>query len=381
MGENYDEAALRGLAEEGVLAMVCDSTNALVEGESGSEGEVREQLSELIGGLQGRVAVACFATNVARLETVIKVAAQHGRQVALVGLSMHRIVKAAVETGYLGDLPPLVSDRDLGYLPRDQVLLLCTGSQGEPRAALWRIARDEHPEVVLEAGDCVVFSSRVIPGNEKSISALQNELVRRGVRVITDRDHPIHVSGHPARDELSQMYQWVRPRVAIPVHGEARHLVEHAELARACQVPQAIVTQNGDLIALGPAGGEVLEQVPSGRLVLDGNRLIPAGSAVLRGRQKMIHNGTAAVSLVVDGQGSALADPQISVQGLVDPEAEAEVIEGVLEALVEELRRLPPCARAVDARLSEAARVAVRRAFFRAIGKKPITQVHLIRLS
>ncbi len=381
VGEGYDEAALRGLAEEGVLAMVCDSTNALVEGESGSEGEVREQLSELIGGLQGRVAVACFATNVARLETVIKVAAQHGRRVALVGLSMHRIVKAAVETGYLDDLPPLVSDRDLGYLPRDEVLLLCTGSQGEPRSALWRIARHEHPEVVLEAGDCVVFSSRIIPGNEKSISALQNELVRQGVRVITDRDHPIHVSGHPARDELSQMYQWVRPRVAIPVHGEARHLAAHAELARACQVPQAIVAENGDLIALGPEGGEILEQVPTGRLVLDGKRLIPARSAVLKGRQRMIHNGTAAVSLVVDGKGSALADPQISVQGLIDPETEADVIDGVMEALVEELRRLPPGARAVDTRLSEAARVAVRRAFFRAIGKKPITQVHLIRLS
>jgi ribonuclease J len=230
IGDHYGEAALRALAEEGVLAMVCDSTNALVEGESGSEGEVRDNLSTLIGGIEGRVAVACFATNVARLATVIRVAKEHGRRVALVGRSMHKIFKAAVETGYLTEIDAVVSDKDIGYLPRNEVLMLCTGSQGEPRAALWRIVRDEHPEVTLEAGDTVVFSSRVIPGNEKSIHALQNELVRQGVEVVSDYHDTIHVSGHPARDELAQMYQWVRPTVAIPVHGEARHLAGHTEL-------------------------------------------------------------------------------------------------------------------------------------------------------
>ncbi|MDH3475886.1 MAG: ribonuclease J [Rhodospirillales bacterium] len=380
VGDDYDEAALRRLAEEGVIAMICDSTNALVEGESGSEAEVRKNLAEVIGALEGRVAVACFATNVARVETVMKVAALHGRRVALFGRSMYRIYDAAREAGYLTDVPPPIAEDDVGYLPRHEVLLLCTGSQGETRAALWRIARDEHPEVSLEPGDAVVFSSRVIPGNEKSISALQNELVRQGVKVITDHDHPIHVSGHPARNELAQMYQWVRPRVAIPVHGEARHLAEHAELAKACQVPQAMVAENGHLIALAPGNAKVLDNVPTGRLVLDGNRLMPADSPVLRGRQKIGYNGVATLTLVVDAKGNALAEPRLSMQGVIDPDREATVLDGVMGALIDELARMPRGARASDTRLSEAARVAVRRAVFRAIGKKPVTQVHLVRL-
>ncbi len=380
VGDDYDEAALRRLADEGVLAMVCDSTNALVEGESGSEGEVGVNLAELIGGFKGRVAVACFASNVARLRTIVQVATDHGRRVALVGRSMHRIYQAAVETGYLEGLPPLVSDSDLGYLPRQEVLLLCTGSQGEPRSALWRIAHDEHPEVSLDPGDAVVFSSRVIPGNEKAISTLQNELVRQGVKVVTDRDHFIHVSGHPARDELAQMYQWVRPQVAIPVHGEARHLAEHAELARACQVPQAIVAENGTLISLSAKGAEVLGHVPSGRLLLDGNRLIPADSPVIRGRQKLVYNGVALLSLAVDEKGALVSEPCLSMQGVLDPDEEADATADALEAVEEALAKLPRGALRSDERLGETARIAVRRALFRAVGKKPVTKVHLLRL-
>ncbi len=380
VGDDYDEGSLRALAEEGVLAMVCDSTNAMVEGESGSEGEVRESLSQLIGGLKNRVAVACFATNVARLETVIRIAAEHGRRVALVGRSMHRIYKAAVETGYLRDLPPLVADKDLGYLPREEVLLLCTGSQGEPRAALWRIARDDHPEIRLEPGDAVIFSSRMIPGNEKSISALHNELVRQGIEVITDREHFTHVSGHPAREELMQMYQWVRPKVAIPVHGEARHLAEHAKLARDCQVPEAVVAENGTLIALSDRGAEVLDQVPTGRVVLDGTRIIPANSPQLRERQRLLFNGSAMVSLVVDEKGLLLDEPRITIQGLLNGPEDDEIRAEVVAALHEGLDSLPKGARRSDERLSEAARVSVRRALARETGKKPVTQVHLIRL-
>ena len=380
VGDDYDEAALRRLAAEGVLAMVCDSTNALVEGESGSEGAVRHSLAELIGGLKGRVVVACFATNVARVESVMRVAEMHGRQVALVGRSMHRIHQAAVQTGYLTGLPPLVTDREIGFLPRDEVLLLCTGSQGEPRAALWRIARDEHPEVGLEPGDAVVFSSRMIPGNEKAILALQNELVRQGIDVITDQDHFTHVSGHPARDELSQMYQWVRPQVAIPVHGEARHLAEHAELALSCQVPQAIVAENGALISLAPGRPEIVDHVPTGRLMLDGTRLIRAESPVLRERQRVFYNGVALVTLVVDTKGDLQAEPRLALEGVLDAESEVEVAAEVLDALRDELAKLPAGARTSDERLGETARVATRRALFRAIGKKPVTRVHLIRL-
>lgn len=380
VGDNYDEAALRRLADEGVLAMVCDSTNALVKGESGSEGEVQENLAALIGGLKGRVAVACFASNVARLRTIAQVASDHGRRVALVGRSMHRIYQAAVETGYLEGLPALVSDSDLGYLPRDEVLLLCTGSQGEPRSALWRIAHDEHPEVSLDPGDTVVFSSRVIPGNEKSISTLQNELVRKGIKVVTDRDHFIHVSGHPARDELAQMYQWVRPQVSIPVHGEARHLAAHAELARACQVPQAIVAENGTLIGLSAEGAEVLGQVPSGRLLLDGKRLIPADSPIIRGRHKLVYSGVAFLSLAVDEKGALVDEPCLSLQGVLEPDEEAAVTADALEALEAALAKLPKGALRSDERLGETARIAVRRALFRAVGKKPAVKVHLLRL-
>ena len=380
VGDDYDEVALRRLAEEGVLAMVCDSTNALVEGESGSEGEVRDSLTELVGGFEGRVVVACFATNVARLETAMRVGEAHGRHVALVGRSMHRIYQAARECGYLADLPPLVSDRDVGFLPRDEVLLLCTGSQGEPRSALSRIVRDDHPEVSLEPGDAVIFSSRVIPGNEKAISALQNELVRQGIKVVTDRDHFTHVSGHPARDELAQMYQWVRPQVAIPVHGEARHLAEHAELARACQVPQAIVAENGTLINLAPGAVEIFDHVPTGRLILDGTRLIPDRSPVLRERQRLLYNGVALVTLVVDAEGALRAEPRLALQGVLDPETEVEVVLEALDALKDDMSKLPPGARTSDERVSETARLAVRRALFRAVGKKPVTRVHLIRL-
>ncbi|HET6223250.1 MAG TPA: ribonuclease J, partial [Dongiaceae bacterium] len=259
VGPLADEAALRRLGDEGVLAMICDSTNALVHGQSGSEGEVRESLQELVGRLPGRIAVACFASNVARVETIARVAAAHDRQVALVGRSLWRITEAARENGYLADIPPFITEHDIGYLPRDKALLICTGSQGEPRSALARIARDDHPTVSLEKGDTVIFSSRIIPGNERSIGELQNGLVRLGVEIITERDHFVHVSGHPARDELLAMYQWVRPRIAIPVHGEARHLRAHARLAESGQVGQALVIENGDVVRLAPGPAEVVD--------------------------------------------------------------------------------------------------------------------------
>ncbi len=380
VGEDYDEAALKRLADEGVLAMVCDSTNALVEGDSGSESEVRDNLMALVGRLKQRVAVACFASNVARVETVFRVAAAHGRRVALSGRSLRRIYQAARDSGYLNDLPPPISDKDVGYLPREEILLLCTGSQGEPRAALWRIARDEHPQVALEEGDAVIFSSRMIPGNERAIHRLHNALAGLGVEVIADGDQRLHVSGHPARDELVQMYQWVRPRVAIPVHGETRHLVEHAALARACQVPLALVAANGSLIRLAPGPAEIVEQVPSGRLALDGNRLIAADGAVMRARRRMHFNGSAVATLVVDGEGRLREETRLATEGLVDAEIEPETLDAARQAIADALERLPADARRRDEEVSEAARIALRRAFHKAIGKRPVTQVHLVRV-
>ncbi|MDX1423351.1 MAG: ribonuclease J [Kiloniellales bacterium] len=380
VGETYDEAALRALAEDGVLAMVCDSTNAMVPGVAGSEGTVQANLQRLIGGLENRVAVTCFATNVARLESICRAAAAHGRRVALVGRSMHRIHQAARESGFLADLPPMIDVADVGYLPRREVLLLCTGSQGEPRGAMWRIARNEHPDAALEAGDAVIFSSRVIPGNEVAIHALHNRLVEQGIEVYTDREAPVHVSGHPARDELTQMYQWVRPKIAVPVHGEARHLVAQAEIAETCQVPQVLVGENGAVMRLAPGQAEIVDQVWTGRLVLDGSRLLPSDSEMLRARSRLRYAGAALVTLVLDQKGRALDEPRVTLEGVLDPIAEAGIVDDARAAVSDSLARQPARVRRDDEALAEAIRIALRRHVFKAVGKKPVTRVHLVRL-
>lgn len=380
VGDATDIARLKALAEEDVLAMVCDSTNALVDEEAGSEADVRERLLEVVSGLKKRVAVACFASNVARLETVIRVAEASGRRVALVGRSLHRIVQAARENGYLADLPPFVDESEVDYLPREEVLLICTGSQGEPRAALWRIAKEQHNHVNLDAGDAVVFSSRVIPGNEVGIFDLQNALVKRGIEVITDHDHEIHVSGHPGREELAQMYQWVRPKIAIPVHGEDRHLAAHAQLARDCQVPHQIVCSNGDLIRLTPGQGEIVTSVPSGRLALEGRRLLPLGSSVFQTRKKMSYNGAAFATVVLDQRGAMDGEAEISLMGLCDT-AESQSDGTILApAVAEAVARLPRRERRDDSAVEAAVAQAVRRTASRLWGKKPVTSVHVIRL-
>ncbi|MEQ8357780.1 MAG: ribonuclease J [Kiloniellaceae bacterium] len=379
VGDNYDEERLKALAKEDILAMVGDSTNAMVKGEAGSESDVREHLLNVVGGLENRVAVACFASNVARLETVIRVAEECGRRVCLLGRSMHRIVECARESGYLTGHRPFLSEEEIDFLPRGEVLLLCTGSQGETRAALWRIARGDHPHVGLSKGDAVVFSSRVIPGNETSIFELQNSLAESGVEVITDDDHDIHVSGHPGRGELVQMYQWVRPRIAVPVHGEARHLAAHAQIAKECQVPQQIVGRNGAVIRLAPGEAGIVDQVPSGRLVYDGRRLLAQDSPVIKGRQKMVFNGAVAVTLVVDGRGELDGEPEISTIGLFEPGEEEEDLAAVDLAIREAVKRLGRRERKDDDALEETARQAVRRCINRLLGKKPMTMVHVIR--
>ncbi len=379
VGDNYDEQRLKALADEGVLAMIGDSTNALVSGQAGSESEVREHLLKVVGSLKNRVAVACFASNVARLETVIRVAEECGRRVCLLGRSMHRIVDCARESGYLGGHQPFLPEEEIDYLPREEVLLLCTGSQGEPRAALWRIARGDHPHVALSAGDAVIFSSRVIPGNETTIFDLQNSLVQSGIEVITDDDHDIHVSGHPGRDELVQMYQWVRPQIAVPTHGEARHLAAHAELAKECQVPQQIVAHNGAVIRLAPGRAGIVDEVPSGRLVFDGRRLLAEDSPVIKGRQKLVYNGAVAVTLVVDDRGELDGEPEISTIGLFEPDEEEEDLAAVEIAIRDAVKRLGKRERKDDEALEEAARQAVRRSVNRLLGKKPMTMVHVIR--
>ena len=381
LGLTSDEAALRKLGDGGVLAMVCDSTNVFVEGQSGSEADVRDSLRALVGRLPNRVAVGCFASNVARLGTIAQVGAEHGRQVALVGRSLWRMVAAAQENGYLTDLPEFVQEHDVGFFPRDKILMICTGSQGEPRSALARIARKEHPHVALEPGDSVVFSSRSIPGNEKSIARLQNELALQGVEVITDRDEDIHVSGHPARDELTSMYQMVRPRIAIPVHGEARHIKEHVALAKACQVPEALEAANGALIRLAPGPAEIVAQVPSGRLGLDGKSLMRLDGDMIRHRHRMSSNGLIMVSLVLGKDGKLLAPPQVSLEGLLDGGDTAEkAVTAMEDAVGMAVGNLSKTQLTLTDEIAETARLAARRWFHKAYDKKPVTKVHVMRL-
>ncbi|MDZ4736366.1 MAG: ribonuclease J [Rhodospirillaceae bacterium] len=380
VGPLTDEAALRKLGDEGVLAMVCDSTNALVPGASGSEAEVREGLMKLVAGRTGRVAVACFASNIARLETASVVAAAHNRNAGLVGRSLYKMEEAARETGYLKNLPPFVDEHDLDFLPRDSVLMLCTGSQGEPRSALARIARGQHPHARLEPGDTVIFSSRVIPGNERSIGRLQDDLAKLGVDVITTRDAFVHVSGHPARDELATMYQWVRPKIAVPVHGEHRHMRAHAALAEECQVPQAAVVENGQILRLAPGPAEIIAEVPSGRLVLDGTSLVPLSGELMRARSRLATSGAVIATLVVDRAGKLMTNPQISAHGLVDPGGDNQLQERVTEAIREAIEDMDSAGRSNDDALAEAVRRGVRRAVNAAHGKKPMTDIHVVRV-
>ncbi len=380
VGPTADEQALRRLGDDQVLAMICDSTNVLRDGESGSEAAVRDSLMELVGGARNRVAVTCFASNVARLGTIAAVAAAHGRRAALIGRSLWRMVQAARDNGYLADTPAFVTEHDVGRLAKDKLLLICTGSQGEPRAALSRIANEDHRKVVLEADDLVIFSSRIIPGNERPIFRLFNQLARLGVRVVSERDHFVHVSGHPARDELIRMYQWVRPRIAIPVHGEYRHLKAHAELARDCQVDQAMVIENGTMVRLAPGPATVKGAVSSGRMVLDGDQIYPLKGAVLRDRQRILFNGAAAATVVVDAQGHLLADPQVTLRAVIDGATKADLCVRAVTAVRRSVEALSAKQRKDDAAISEAARRAVRHTVRAALGKRPVTDVHLSRI-
>jgi ribonuclease J len=333
---------------------------------------------KLIRGRKSRVAVTCFASNLARVESIAKAAVAAGRHPVLAGRALQRMVDAAQECGYLLDFPPCVEERQAGYLPRDKVLFICTGSQGEPRAAMAKLANNDHRDLVLEEGDTAIFSSRVIPGNERSVGHLQNALMARGVEVITDREAHIHVSGHPARDELVRVYQWVRPRIALPVHGEVRHMFEHAALARTCQVPDTVVAPNGTLVRLAPGTAAIVDHVHAGRLARDGDVVIPIESTSFQERRKLLWNGAATVTLVVDGQGRPKAAPVVTLRGIEDPDG--DLAEAAVAGLKEALADLSAVERRDDGRIEEMARQAVRRVVRAHLGKKPLTDVHIVRI-
>ena len=378
VGPTTDEKRLMEIGEEGVLAMICDSTNALSPGRSGSESEVRENLAEVVRDCKGAVAIACFASNVARMESAAKAALANGRRPALVGRSLWRMSDAAREAGYLQDLPAFLNDEEAANLPPDKTLLICTGSQGEPRAALSRIARCEHQRIELGEGDTVIFSSREIPGHEIGIGQLQNQLAQLGCDIITAGDREIHTSGHPNRDELADMYGWIRPRIAVPVHGEPRHLMAHAKLAQACQVPHGIVANNGMVIRLTTDGAEDIDSVFASRLALDGDRIVPLDRGALRQRRKMAYNGAATVTVALDQKGRLVDDAQISVLGLLDPDGPEW--DELLDTAEEAVERLSKSRLKDDDHVAEAVRLAVRRRLTALTGKRPPVDVHVMRV-
>ncbi len=381
IGAPTDQAKLRALGDEGVLALIGDSTNAVRDGRSPSESDVARTLAELIRTAPGRVAVTTFASHVGRLRAVADAARAADREVVIVGRAMERVTQVARETGYLDGVQDFRGAESYGYLPPDKVLALCTGSQGEPRAALARIAQDEHPEVTLSKGDRVIFSSRAIPGNEKAVGRIINGLVSQGVEVITDRTHLVHVSGHPRRAELLDMIAWVRPKILIPAHGEALHLAEHAALARSAGVPNVLICRNGDLVSLGKDGAHIIDEVPSGRLYKDGSLLVNAESRSVAARRRLSFAGIVTVALAWSEKGALVADPEIELIGIPETDKAGEsMTEIALDAVEEAFESLPKARRRDPESVAEAVRRAVRGAIAERWNKKPICHVHLLRV-
>jgi ribonuclease J len=378
LGLPTDEAKLRALGDEGCMVLIGDSTNAVREGRSPSEREVAVELAKLIEGAPQRVAVTTFASNVARIRAVADAARKADREVVVVGRAMDRVIGVARETGYLDGVQPFRGMDVYGHLPPDKVVALCTGSQGEPRAALARIAADEHPEVALSRGDRVIFSSRPIPGNEKAIGRVINGLIDQGVEVITDRTHLVHVSGHPRRAELEDMIGWVKPRTVIPVHGEPLHLSEHAALARRLGV-NTLQCRNGDLVRLAPGAPDIIDEVPAGRLYKDGVLLIGAETRTVAERKRMAFSGMVMVSIAIDNKGQLVADPEVELQGIPELTADgAQMFQIAADAVLQTFETLPRARRRDPDSVGEAIRRGVRAAIASHWRKKPNVTVHVL---
>jgi ribonuclease J len=380
IGSPTDEAKLRRLGDEGCIALLGDSTNAVREGRSPSEADVAKTLAELIKSARGRVAVTTFASSVSRLRSVALAARAADREVIVVGRAMERVVQVARETGYLDGVQDFRGIDVFGYLPPDKVVALCTGSQGEPRAALARIAQNDHPEIALSPGDRVIFSSRTIPGNEKEVGRIINGLIDQGIEVITDRTHLVHVSGHPRKAELEDMLAWVRPRIVVPVHGEALHLSEHADLARRVGVPKVISCRNGDLIRLAPDPGKIGE-LSSGRIFKDGNILVSSESRTVGERRRLSFAGYVSVALALTEKGGLASDPDVELVGIPEITTGGEPMADIAyDAVVQTFESLGKAKRRDPDTVAEAVRRSVRGAIRAHWGKKPVCFVHVLEV-
>ncbi len=379
IGATTDEAAFWRLGEEGVLAMVGDSTNVVVDGESGSEGAVRESLIGLLDECRGKIFVTLFASNIARVATIAAAAEAAGRRAVLVGMSLERYSAAARETGHLTDDMEFLDTDEAEGMASNELLYICTGCQGEPRAAMARIVGGGRNGIRIEPGDTVVFSSKVISGNERAIGRLHNEIVRQGAHLLTSRDHFVHVSGHPCRDEVRKMYGWLRPKIAVPVHGEDRHLDSHAALAEELGVPQIARVNNGDLVRLAPGPAEVLETVFSGRLFVDGRLMLEADDSVLRARRRLMHDGAVMVTVMLDAAGRLIGRPQIAAPGVFDQISDGDDIEALRDAITKDVANLPKRKRDDDKALTARLRRTVRGRVRELRGKRPLIDVHVER--
>jgi len=373
-----DEKKLRALGKEGCLAVVGDSTNAVREGRSPSEADVAKTIAELVKNARGRVAVTTFASNVARLRAVAEAAMAADREVVVIGRAMERIVQIARETGYLEGVQDFRSVDAYGYLPPKKVVALCTGSQGEPRAALSRIAEEQHPDVTFSAGDRVIYSARTIPGNEKAVGRVINLLIEQGVEVITDRTHLVHVSGHPRRAELEDLIGWVKPKILIPVHGEALHLHEHATLARRCGVRDVVRCRNGDLVQLSPQV-RIIDEVPAGRIYKDGTLLVETDARTIFERRRLGFAGAISVALSITDRGDMAEGPSLDLIGIPERDREGRSMHEIVhDTLIQTFDSLPRGLRRDPDSIAEALRRAVRAAVAERWGKKPMCHVHIL---
>ena len=380
IGGNIDKEKLKAIGQKGVIAMICDSTNVLNPGRAGSELSVRESLLNIIEKQKNRVIITSFASNVARMETIFYCAKKTGRNICLVGRSMHRIYKAAKQCGYLSDVLEPIDARDSSKIQRDKIILLCTGSQGEPMGAMSRIISDTHPDVYMEEGDSVIFSSKMIPGNEKKLYRLQNEIVKKNINLITEENAFVHVSGHPNRDDLKDMYDWIKPNCVIPVHGEHRHMKEHISFAKEMQVPFSLQIENGDIIKINPKkNAEIIDKAPSGKIFLDGNIAVSSDSLSIKERKNLSVNGYLEITLIVTNNGK-IKRPVISFKGIPRNDESENVVFDIEDMISNTCRTFSIDSKNQEKNLIETIKQNCRKIFKEKTGKRPFTNINIARI-
>jgi len=380
IGGKINSDRLKEIGKEGVLAMICDSTNVFSIGKSGSELDVRKSLLNIMLRLKKRIIVTSFASNVARMETVFDCAKKTGRQISLVGRSMHRIYKAAKQCGYLKDIIEPIDPRDAKKISREKIVYLCTGSQGEPMGAMMRISSYVHPDVFIEKDDTVIFSSKIIPGNEKKLYKLHNQLVKDGIEVISEENEFVHVSGHPNRDDLKDMYNWVKPQCVIPVHGEHRHMIEHINFAKEMQVPYPVQVENGDIVKIYPGSKpEVYDKAPSGRLYVDGNISVEEDSQSIKERKNLSSNGYMEVTILITPKGNIHKRPILSFKGLPILDEE-EFIYGLEDEIESTAKTFSLNSKKQEHNLIDALKIACRKYSKEKTGKKPFTNINIVKI-